>query len=77
MGSRGQHLPADPFFELDLFANLDDGIIAEVCGLSRRTLVRWRRGGIPWLSADRVSAHLQVHPILIWGDAWIELDVAS
>jgi hypothetical protein len=68
MGHAAPHLPAEPLFEL--FDGADDGVIADACGLSRRTIVRWRRQGIPWIQADRICAHLCVHPILLWRDEW-------
>lgn len=44
--------------------------IAELAGVSRRTVVRWRHIGIPLELADRAACALGLHPANVWGDQW-------
>ena len=45
--------------------------IAEACGVSHRTGVRWMKAGsIPDQMTDRVATHLGWHPAAIWGADW-------
>lgn len=48
--------------------------IAEACGVTTRTVARWRSTGeIPHLHIDRIATHLGWHPAAIWGvDWWID-----
>jgi transcriptional regulator with XRE-family HTH domain len=49
----------------------NDARVAEVCGVSRRTVSRWKLGGrmdVP--SADKAAINLGLHPCLIWDDWW-------
>lgn len=35
---------------------------------------RWRRqGGIPWVSADEAAIAIGLHPLVVWGDAWLNV----
>lgn len=35
---------------------------------------RWQRqGGIPWVSADEAAISIGLHPLLVWGDAWLNV----
>lgn len=45
-------------------------ILAEQLGMARRTVVRWKSGGVPLAQADRVAAALGRHPSEIWGPDW-------
>lgn len=41
--------------------------IALRCGVSRQTVIRWRRkGSLPLFTADRIATRLGVHPLIIW-----------
>lgn len=45
-----------------------------ILGVSRRTVERWLVGGVDWNRADRIAVKVfGVHPIDVWGDAWVEL----
>ena len=47
--------------------------IAEVCGVTRETVNRWRTGAmptVPWWTADRIATRLRVHPAAIWPEWW-------
>ena len=46
---------------------------ADLLGIDKRTLRRWRRDGLDEYQADRVAVALGTHPSLIWGqDRWRE-----
>lgn len=44
--------------------------LATILGVSRRTIFRWRQHGLNAVQADRAACRLDLHPGLIWGDAW-------
>lgn len=49
-------------------------LIAELAGVNRASVARWRAsGGIPEQAADRVACALGRHPSNVWGDAWWQL----
>lgn len=58
----------------DTFGWADEGSdswVAERCGVSTRTVQRWRRGALLQVAtADRVACELGMHPAEIWGDDW-------
>lgn len=43
-------------------------LLAELLGVSRRMVCRWRSGGVPDSRADWVACRLGVHPSAIWPD---------
>lgn len=46
--------------------------LADICGVSQRTVHRWRAGGrMNHYTADRVAIRLGLHPCLIWDD-WLD-----
>lgn len=48
--------------------------LAHACGVTTRTVRRWRREDfIPEPAADRAATHLGLHPAHIWGDIWWNL----
>jgi hypothetical protein len=49
----------------------DHGLAAAV-GVSRRTIIRWRKDGLTVWAADRAAAALAVHPYEIW-DGWFAI----
>ena len=52
-------------------ADLTDDQIAEACGVSRRTVVRWRSSRkVRAMDTDRIATHLGWHPAAIWGADW-------
>jgi hypothetical protein len=58
------------YFELPA-EKLDDGLVAETLGVSRRTLLRWKAiGTLPEYLTDRVATNLGWHPAAIWGLDW-------
>lgn len=48
------------------------GELADLCGTTARTWHRWRTGGVPAPTADRVACDLGYHPLDIWPD-WLEV----
>lgn len=47
------------------------GKLARAFGVSRRSIVRWKRNGrIPFFSADRALTRLGEHPIAFWPEAF-------
>jgi hypothetical protein len=69
---------------------ISDKEFARMVGVSSRTVARWRAeaqgefeflwdgtpalGYVPWPSCDEAATSLGTHPILIWGDLWLDLD---
>ena len=47
--------------------------IAELAGVSRRTVNRWRHAGIPLELADRLACAIGLHPSNVWPE-WYELE---
>lgn len=72
----GPQLRAEPFFVAAGATTATNLVqLAKLVGTTRNTLMRWRRlDAIPIYSADRACAALNVHPMCIWGDDWLEAD---
>jgi hypothetical protein len=64
--------PARPL--IDLFdADAPAAVIADMLGCNRKLITAFRRNSnINWLDADRYACRLGLHPMVIWGVAWIE-----
>jgi hypothetical protein len=62
--------PSWPFDPLEpLLGNMTDREAAELLGVERRALARWRNGGgMTTGTADRAALGLGLHPANIWGD---------
>jgi len=45
--------------------------LAELLGVNYRTLLRWRKAGVPISEAEDLSFMLGTHPAVIWGEEWI------
>lgn len=58
-------LPLAPVMEL--VAPIDDALLAERLGVTRRSVVRWRRDGLTPPRADEVATRLGRHPRDLWG----------
>lgn len=41
--------------------------LAQLIGVSRRTVTRWAAEGVPIVSADRAAMALGLHPTEVWG----------
>lgn len=47
--------------------------VSRVLDVPLRTIYRWKSTGVmTWMAADRAATALGLHPIHIWGYAWIE-----
>lgn len=46
--------------------------LAELVGVSRRSVWRWSLEGIPLVSAEHACDALGLHPCQVWGDEWID-----
>lgn len=59
-------------FTLPRIAQLDDGQLADLFGVSRATIGRWRRGQrrMQTQVADRVAVRLGYHPANLWPESW-------
>ena len=71
-------LPVEPLYELARrkadTADFTQVEFANMIGVSERALHRWReRGGIPWTTADEAAIAIGLHPMLVWGDAWLNV----
>jgi hypothetical protein len=44
--------------------------VAEVCGVGRRSFIRWKESGVPIRFAERIADELKIHPTSIWGSAY-------
>lgn len=49
---------------------LSDVALAEMVGVTRRTVQRWKHSGLHPEMAERAAESLGEHPALIWGGAW-------
>lgn len=47
-----------------------DRMVAEACGVARRTVLRWRRHGLTWDTADKAACALGLHPSAVWRGEW-------
>lgn len=45
-------------------------VLAELLGISQRTVMRWKRDGVPVCQADRAACALGRNPLEVWGDGW-------
>ena len=44
--------------------------LAEIVGVTRRTIHRWKQNGIPAHQADRAAINAGQHPGNVWPDQW-------
>jgi hypothetical protein len=51
----------------------DASLLAEIVGVERHTIVRWRNAGsnFTWFQADEIAVRLGYHPMEIWPN-WID-----
>lgn len=55
-----------------------DGEIARLVGVDRVTVMRWRQKGCLTIdAADRLACALDLHPIVIWGDDYVNLPISK
>lgn len=60
-------LPSEPLLDMVQGSARE---IADQCGVSSRTVIRWRtqKHGMRLHTADRIAVRLNKHPIEIWGE---------
>ena len=46
------------------------GQLAEMIGVTRRTIHRWARDGVPASKADHAAIAVGSHPAYVWADQW-------
>jgi hypothetical protein len=44
--------------------------VAYVFGVHKRTVLRWKSGGIDWKLADRLACKAGFNPMTLWGAEW-------
>ncbi len=71
-------LPIEPLFSIA--AGMSDNPhftqaeFARMINVTERAISRWKKqGGIPWMSADEASISIGLHPLLVWGDDWLNV----
>lgn len=47
--------------------------LGEILGVSRKTITRYVRDGIPWVSAEDLCDQIGVHPKEVWNDYYFIL----
>lgn len=74
MSTKRHRLPFAPLERLVILARdgerLTDDRLAELFGMNRRNLYRWREAGIPRVMADRLAPRVGFHPLEVWGEEW-------
>lgn len=76
--TRTSSLPIEPLY--NIAAGMSDNPrftqaeFARMINVTQRAITRWKSaGGIPWTSADEAAIRLGLHPMLVWGDAWLNV----
>lgn len=70
LARRRSRRPGDDVWDPNLMSIPE---LADLCGTTPRTWHRWRAGGVPAPTADRVACELGYHPIEIWSEEWLEV----
>jgi hypothetical protein len=72
-------LPLEPLWEIARTMSDDPTFnqrtFARMVNHSHRAVTRWITADrtIPWISADESAIAIGLHPILIWGDDWLNV----
>jgi transcriptional regulator with XRE-family HTH domain len=76
--SATSNLPIEPLYSIA--AGMSDNPrftqaeFARMINVTQRAINRWKsKGGIPWTSADEAAIAIGLHPMLVWGDAWLNV----
>lgn len=60
-------------FEENEMQPLSNSELARILDVSRNTIIRYKKHGIPFYKADFFACKMQSHPALIWADKyWIK-----
>lgn len=64
-----------PFEPLErLLSGSCAGATARTLGVDLRQIYRWRRQGVTWALADELAVRVGLHPAVVWGRDWWDLD---
>lgn len=50
-----------------------NGHIARLVGVDQNTVLRWRKHGIPYWSADAACIATGLHPVEVWADFYTDI----
>ena len=72
----GSHVRVLPMAPLEEYVNAPtQGQLIRDLDTDRFQIRRWRVNGIPIHTADRLAiVRLGVHPLVIWGDHWLNVE---
>lgn len=72
----GPTRPTRDFMGVDRTRDFDQGapvtLLAELIGVSRRTLHVWKRQDVPLSAAENACDALGLHPCEVWADAYLD-----
>lgn len=64
----GELLPFEP---LEALLATGCGVLtAQLLGVNRRQVYRWRETGVSWAQADELAIRAGLHPSSVWGRSW-------
>ena len=71
-------LPLEPLYNIAVGMSdnprFTQGEFARMINVTERAVTRWKKqGGIPWTSADEAAIAIGLHPLLVWGDDWLNV----
>ena len=61
-------LPFEPIERFCKTENCSDEDFAQMLGITRKTIRRYRLCGLSFFTADKISCRLGHHPTYFWGD---------
>ena len=56
------------------FPGFYDTELAAHCGTTRRNIIRWKQHGLSVRCADAVAVKIGLHPLSLWGKAWMDAE---
>lgn len=65
-----------PWASVARLTRLSDGLLAEAVGVTRETLNRWKREGVPERQTDSVAVAIGLVPCLVWPEQCAEAEAA-
>lgn len=58
-------------------ADLSADTAARMLGVTSRQIQRWKKDGLTARQADRAAIAADLHPLLVWGQAWTCAEIAA
>lgn len=52
--------------------HITDEVLGELVGVTKSTVIRAHERGLCASDADRFACRLGLHPLSVWGDAWVD-----